>query len=356
MQALTSNPPLASVIIPARNEEQSLGRCLRSLQAQAGIDFELIVIDDDSCDGTAEIARSFAAVKVIAAGPLPENWTGKTHAMAVGARLARGKWLLFTDADTVHRPMSLARSVEEAERQGAALLSYSPQQQVHGFWQRAVMPVIFAELARAYPPQKVSDPMSPVAAANGQYLLVWREVYEAVGGHRAVANDLLEDVALARRVKSRAKIVFRYGGDRVCTRMYSGFNDMKDGWTKNLALLFPNARRLALGRVVEFLIIFGGFVAAGGVLRSRPLLAVALWAVASTAWGWFWLRIRRAHFSALSNLVAVFGLLPFALFLVSSRRAHDRNRVTWKGRRYGRDAPRRETNPPRELGNAQWLG
>ena len=355
MQALTSNRPLVSVIIPARNEEQSLARCLRSLEAQAGIDFELIVVDDDSSDRTAEIARSFARVQVIRAGPLPESWTGKTHAMAAGARLARGKWLLFTDADTVHRPMSLARSAEEAERQGAALLSYSPEQQLRGFWQSAVMPVIFAELARAYPPQKVSDPMSPVAAANGQYLLVLREVYEAVGGHRAVANDLLEDVALARRVKARAKIVFRYGRDRVRTRMYSGFHDMKEGWTKNLALLFPNARALALRRVLEFLIIFGGLMAAAVALRSRPFLAIAFFVVAGAAWGWFWRRIRRAHFSALSNFVAVFGLLPFALFLVSSRRAHDRKSVTWKGRRYGRDAERRENNLP-ELGDAQSIG
>jgi cellulose synthase/poly-beta-1,6-N-acetylglucosamine synthase-like glycosyltransferase len=90
--------------------------------------------------------------------------------MAVGAKIAKGEWLLFTDADTVHKPGSLARAVAEAEQQGTSLLSYSPEQEVRTFWEKAVMPVIFAELAATYPPKKVSDPASPIAAANGQYL------------------------------------------------------------------------------------------------------------------------------------------------------------------------------------------
>ena len=104
---------------------------------------------------------------LISAPPLPENWTGKNNAMAAGAKVATGKWLLFSDADTVHKPGSLVRAVAEAEQHGSALLSYSPEQEVHSFWEKAVMPVIFAELAATYPPSKVNDPASPVAAANG---------------------------------------------------------------------------------------------------------------------------------------------------------------------------------------------
>ena len=122
------------------------------------------------------------------AGPLPAGWSGKNNALTAGVRQAKGEWLLFTDADTVHRPGSLARALAEAQAQGAALLSYSPEQEVHGFWERAVMPVIFAELAGRYRPTEVSDPASPVAAANGQYLLVSREAYDAVGGHAAIAR------------------------------------------------------------------------------------------------------------------------------------------------------------------------
>ena len=144
--------------------------------------------------------------------------------MSSGAKIARGKWLLFTDADTVHKPGSLAKAVTEAEEQKASLLSYSPEQEVHSFWEKAVMPMIFAELAATYPPKKVNDPTSPIAAANGQYLLISREAYDAVGGHTKIANDLLEDVAMARLVKcSGRKIFFRYGGDAVRTRMYRSF-------------------------------------------------------------------------------------------------------------------------------------
>ena len=356
MQVSSSKPPLVSVIIPARNEEKLLARSLESLRAQAGIDFELIVVDDDSSDRTAEIAQSFPGVLLISAGPLPENWTGKTNAMAAGARIARGRWLLFTDADTVHLPMSLARAVEEAEREHAALLSYSPEQQVDGFWQRAVMAVIFAELARAYPPQKVSDPASPLAAANGQYLMISRPAYEAVGGHASVAGDMLEDLGLARLVKSRGKIVFRYGAGAVRTRMYEDFRAMKEGWTKNLVLLFPDARWLALRRTLEFLVIVAGVIAAAGLSQKYPGFALVLLIVALAAWGRFWRRIRRARFSWWSNLVAVLGLLPFAWFLCSSRRAHDRGGVSWKGRRYGRGGPGSDTPLPPELTRVQSLG
>ncbi len=187
-----------SVIVPARNEAAALGECLRSLMVQSeagfslGEEWELIVVDDDSTDGTREIAQAVAAGRkgmvVIAAPKLDQSerggFTGKTNACWAGAQRARGEWLLFTDADTVHEPGDLARALHEAKKYGVAMLSYSPRQIVSGFWQRAVMPLVFSELASAYPPKQVSDPASGVAAANGQFLLVEREAYFAVGGHR----------------------------------------------------------------------------------------------------------------------------------------------------------------------------
>ena len=264
-----------SIIVPARNEEACLGLCLESLTTQAAIQFEIIVVDDGSTDRTREIAQSFSGVRVVDAGSLPPNWTGKNHAMAAGSAVAYGEWLLFTDADTVHNPGSLARAVAEARCQGASLLSYSPRQEVHGFWEKAVMPVIFAELAGAYRPQAVNDPASPIAAANGQYLMISREAYDAVGGHAAIAANLLEDVALARLVKSSGrKIFFRYGGDAVRTRMYRSFAQMKEGWTKNLTLLFPSAIRLAMVRFAEFLAITGCTLYCAGRIHSRQTLFV----------------------------------------------------------------------------------
>ena len=113
--------PQVSVIVPARNEEACLADCLQSLVAQTGVDFEIIVVDDHSTDRTREIAESFPGVRVIEAGPLPAGWTGKNNAVTTGAREARGQWLLFTDADTVHLPGSLAAAVKEARENGAEL-------------------------------------------------------------------------------------------------------------------------------------------------------------------------------------------------------------------------------------------
>src|SRR5580692_9643666 len=239
MPVADSSPktPQLSVIIPARNEEVALGACLESLVSQTGVDSEIIVVDDQSTDRTHEIAESFPKVRVIEAGPLPPGWTGKNNAVTTGAREARGEWLLFTDADTIHAPGSLARALAEAKDNKADLLSYSPEQIAVTFWEVATLPVVFTELARQYPPSKVSDPNSPEAAANGQYILIRREVYDAIGGHVAVASEILEDVALARRVKASGhKIRFRYS-ESVRTRMYRSFAQLREGWTKNLALL-----------------------------------------------------------------------------------------------------------------------
>jgi glycosyltransferase involved in cell wall biosynthesis len=330
---------VVSVIVPARDEEASLGACLRSLVEQAGVGFEVVVVDDASTDRTREIAESIAGVRVVDARPLPAGWSGKNNALTTGARLAKGEWLLFTDADTVHGPGSLAGALAQAKEQGAALLSYSPEQEVHGFWERAVMPVIFAELAGRYRPAEVSDPASPVAAANGQYILICRDAYDAVGGHTAIAGDLLEDVALARAVKrSGRKIFFRFGGDAVRTRMYRSFAQLREGWTKNLALLFPSPLRLAAVRLMEFGLIVGSGVVAlrarsGGRVRAEILLGMLFVVLA----GLFLRRIRQAHFSWISNALAVIGLPMFSYLLLRSKVAHREGKVSWKGREYGSD-------------------
>jgi Glycosyl transferase family 21 len=216
------------------------------------------------------------------------------------------------------------------------LLSYSPEQVVKSFWEQAVMPVIFAELAASYRPSRVSDLNSSAAAANGQYILITREAYDAVGGHAAIAGNLLEDVALARAVKrSGRKIFFRYGGDAVRTRMYRNFSHLREGWTKNLALLFPSPLRLAALRALEFVLIVASFaisIASTMRGRSRPALVAA--ALAALLCAFFLKRIRRAHFSWDANILALFGLPLFSYLLLRSKSAHAKGSVPWKGRTY----------------------
>src|SRR3954464_8782633 len=125
-----------SVIVPARNEEDCLGHCLASLSNQTGVAFEIIVVNDHSTDRTREVAEHYARAKVMDAADLPAGWTGKNHAVHCGAKVAQGKWLLFTDADTVHRHGSLRHAVHEAKKFRADMLSYSPKQEVHSVWER----------------------------------------------------------------------------------------------------------------------------------------------------------------------------------------------------------------------------
>jgi glycosyltransferase involved in cell wall biosynthesis len=357
--------PEVSIIVPARNEEASLGNCLQSLAAQAGVAFEIIVVDDGSTDRTREIAQSFAGVRLISAGPLPAGWTGKNNAVVAGTREATGGWFLFTDADTVHSLGSLARALAEARENKAEMLSYSPEQIAVTFWEMAVLPVVFAELARQYPPRKVRDPASPLAAANGQYILIRRETYDAVGGHTAIADNLLEDVALARAVKGAGRSLrFRYAADAVRTRMYRSFRQLREGWTKNLALLFPNPGWLAVRRLLWWGIAWGfaffpviawaaakvaerfGFVSAeqtffqwSGLIRSAWWSALFL-ALAMP----LFIRLNRANFTwDMEVLGAVFGMPMFSYLLLRSKKAQAGGQVSWKGRAYSIGTRREDT-------------
>jgi cellulose synthase/poly-beta-1,6-N-acetylglucosamine synthase-like glycosyltransferase len=353
-----------SVIVPARNEAAGLGECLRSLVAQSeagfalGVEWELIVVDDDSTDGTREIAEKIAqeantasgdaGVVVIEAPALDLSerggFTGKTNACWAGVQRTRGAWLLFTDADTIHEPGDLARALHEAAKYGAAMLSYSPRQIVTGFWQRAVMPLVYSELASVYPPKLVSDAASRVAAANGQFQMVEREAYFAVGGHRAVSQEILEDVALARKFKrAKHEIRFRYAPDALATRMYRTLPEMVEGWTKNLALLFPSPLALAAWRALDLMLYIGLPLLALGL----PLVAVGvpttrLW-LAMGLIGLLWLRtlgrfyahVARSNFAAVDVALSILGVPLFCWLLVRSFLRHRVTRtVEWKGRSY----------------------
>jgi glycosyltransferase involved in cell wall biosynthesis len=341
--------PEVSIIVPARNEEASLAACLESLTTQTGVAFEIIVVDDSSSDHTREIAGSFAGVRIISPGDPPahptgkswteKSWTGKNNAVVAGAGEARAPWLLFTDADTIHLPGSLQSALAEAKREQADLLSYSPEQVVVTFTERAVMPIIFAELAVQYPPRKVLEQNS--VAANGQYILVRRAAYDAVGGHSAVATEILEDVALARLFHNAGKrVYFRYGGDVVRTRMYRSWPELREGWTKNLALLFPQPTHLALQSLLFWMVAWSALaIAVYGAVTQH-----FLWMPSAALWLVLYRRIRVAHFASANNLLAMaFGPPIFAYLLLRSKKAHASGQVSWKGRAYDTGAPGKNT-------------
>jgi glycosyltransferase involved in cell wall biosynthesis len=338
--------PVVSAIIPARNEEQNIARAVRSLTIQTDV-LEIIVVDDQSQDQTpeilAELSRQYAKLRVLRLERLPIGWLGKPHAAAAGARLASGGWLLFTDADTEHRPGSLSQLRERAERESVDLLSISPGQRMETWWEKGVIPLVYTQLARLYPFDEVNDPHSPSAAANGQYILIRRNTYEAIGGHEAVRNEVLEDVELARRVKSMGgKILFLPGTEWVETRMYRTFAEMWRGWTKNLFLLYGRRSGNILKAALELMLEW----APGVLLLGLDIALMIDWrngifyvAIACLLAHCAVLRTYSRQFRRLGFPVGIafhfwVGAPLFVLLLINSFRAYRSGVVEWKGRTY----------------------
>ncbi len=337
---------MISAIIPARNEEVAIARAVESVAAQPEVG-EVIVVDDQSSDGTAAILSDLAAripkLKVLAAGELPRGWVGKNHAAAVGASAARGDWLLFTDADTFHLPGSVARALCDATGHDAALVSYSPEQEMRTFWERALIPFVYCRLAARFSFARINDPRQPDAAANGQFLMIRRDAYDAVGGHAAIAGNILEDVALARRVKLQGfGIHFAAPTGVVCTHMYRSLGAMWQGWTKNLyplmggnllSLLFELLDASPLIELAALLAMLAAYLAnvrntwlwpaagiVAGMLLSRNILYLTT--------------LRRNRYPVSFIKYFFVGAMLYSAALLRSWWKSTHGGVVWKGRTY----------------------
>jgi glycosyltransferase involved in cell wall biosynthesis len=331
------NDPEVSVIIPARNEEANLGKCLDSLVGQTNVSFEIIVVDDFSEDRTRAIAESYSQVQVLSARPLCPGWTGKANAIQTAIPLARGNWLLFTDADTIHVVGSLHRSLSEAKTNDISLLSYSPKQDAYTFWEKAIQPVVFSELNLHFAYEDVNNPASQTAAANGQYMLIKRSAYEQIGEHAAVKSSLLDDVDLARAIKRIGRLRFRYAPDAVSARMYMSLDELVRGWTKNLAALFPGTLGLAIVRLLESLVLLWGPLVALGLLSLKRQLfwPGSLLVITVLSYVGFARRLRRAGWRLCNTPSSLIGLPLFAFLLFRSYFIYKwRKNVVWKGRFY----------------------
>lgn len=347
-------PPLVSVVIPARDEARHIEPCLRAVLAARWPAFEVLVVDDHSTDGTGEIARRVAAtdprVRVLAAPDLPAGWFGKQWACHTGAQAARGSLLCFTDADTRHGPELLARSVNALVARGADLFTVAGRQEMGSFWEKVVQPMVFTILLSRYGGlEAMSRSTRPVdKIANGQFLLFTREAYDAVGGHAAVREHVAEDLRLAQSITEHGRRMHMVLAlDHLSTRMYTSLAELRRGWGKNV---FAAGRdTLALGpvtrRLFPFVLPLPPLVPAvpllAFVLASLGVLGAGAWwfgviALASNLlfWGGVYAFSRQ---NPLWALLHPLGAITFSAICVEA--AWKGSRVEWKGRRYESRSP-----------------
>lgn len=344
------DPPLVSVIIPARNEARNIARCAHSVLASRHPALEVIVVNDRSEDGTGIIARELARrderLRVIDAPALPPEWFGKQWACATGAAAARGTLLCFTDADTEHAPDLIPRAVSAMRARSLGLLTVAGRQELVGFWERVVQPQVFGLIALRYGGVRAINrsPRPVDKIANGQLMIFEREGYDAIGGHAAVRGKVAEDLALAQRAFAaglRTEIVL--GVHQLATRMYASLGEIVRGWMKNIYAGALDATPLgAPGRVLLPAMLLAPLVAtlAPVVVLVLAMLGLAggallTWALLCTAITLLWWAVVYAAAQRISPVWALAYPIGAAVVMYIVVRAVRRGRrVEWKGREY----------------------
>jgi glycosyltransferase involved in cell wall biosynthesis len=326
--------PCITAIVPARNEEAVIETCVRSLAAQPEI-AEIIVVDDQSTDQTLEILRLLANeiphLCVIQSSAPQAGWLGKNNAVWEGAQKATGQWLLFSDADAELLPGAAAGASRIAAEHGAALVSFSPEQITRTWYEKALIPYVYSRLAKHFSYDAVNDGGSKAAAANGQFLMIRADAYRAIGGHEAVASNVLEDVALAQRAKAVGyHLWFGPGKGLVRVRMYRSFPEMWQGWRKNLYLLVGGTPE-AVYRELFFAVPWAWvlLLAVGAMLPYVLVVLLGFMVARHAAYG---LNLVRNQYPAIFILYYVPAVILYAGVLWASYRAHARGYVEWKGR------------------------
>ena len=251
--------PLVTAIIPAKDEEATLADCLDSVRAQNYPHLEILIVDDRSTDATAAIARRIAEddprVRVVTIRDLPPGWTGKNHALHVASAEALGAWLWYLDADTRHHRDCLAICLDYAEGRKAALASLVPELRCETFWEKVVQPLAAIVLMRSFPLFVVNDDRKRLGFANGQFILIRRDVYDVVGGHRSVRDRFVEDIYLAQRVKDLGlPVKVALGVGISSTRMYTSLGQIVRGWSRILYDACGRRTWPLLGKIIEPLV------------------------------------------------------------------------------------------------------
>jgi len=335
--------PRLTVLIPARNEAANIGPCVDSVLASDHGNLEIVVFDDSSNDGTADIVQSRRAKVIAGTGDVPAGWKGKPWALhrawlTLERHPVKSEWLLFLDADVRLHPAALSRAHSRAITEDVALLSGFGRLEMVTFWEKVIQPSVGGLILAGNDLDKVNDPARPdVVIANGQFILVRADAYRSIGGHSAVAADILDDVGLARAfVSHKLPIRLFFMRELFSCRMYTSLRELWLGWTKNLyaGMRYSVALPVALSFFIAFEFILPYFLPAiaygrGDWAGLSGSVAVLLLIHAVRYWmdGIFG---QERRFGLLQGLGAT---MLVGLLLDSVRRARTGN-VLWKGRKY----------------------
>lgn len=338
-----------AVIIPARDEAANIGRCVQSLlqQTYPVAQTRIVVIDDHSRDDTREIvaalAQKYGRVELMRTPPLPPDWTGKSHACAIGAEaVAAGDWLCFLDADVWAEPTMIASAVAYAGREDLDLISLSPRQQLESFAERLIMPCGFYLLACCQDLRRVQSRDSAATTITGQCMLIRRGAYQAVGGHGVVHGAICEDLELGLLIKRlRGQVRLVDGSSLLSTRMYTGVSSLWLGISKNLVdMLQGEGRTLGIAAAALILAWASWLIPlfdAIGCAHGVPGACLALWPAALASGAAFGLHIAGAiHFRTPPwyGLLFPCGYTIGALIALDSIRRRRTGAISWKGRTY----------------------
>ncbi len=348
--SIPSDPPLVTVIVPARNEAHNIARCVTSVLTTSYPQLELVVVDDSSSDATADVARQAAAsdrrMRIVRAAPLPDGWFGKQWACAIGAKVAHGEILQFTDADTVHAPDLVTRSINAMRRTAADMFSVAGRQELGGFWEKLVQPQMFTVLSMRYGGTESVNQSPRVGnkIANGQCIFVKRASYDAIGGHGSVRASVAEDLLLAQRFfAARKQVVLMLGVRQLSTRMYASLSEIITGWRKNVFAggldavpfgkvgksIFPLA--LLLPPLLELLPPLALVLWAFGVGTASDTLLWALISATATLMWWIVVYVTLGENPLYALVYPLGALVLLYIFFTAVIRGR---RVSWKGRTY----------------------
>jgi chlorobactene glucosyltransferase len=335
-----SSEPLVSIIIPARDEARVIGATVQAFLLSTYRNFELIVVDDRSTDGTGAAARAAgdSRLVVIDGEEPPPGWLGKPWALHQGSLRARGELLLFVDADILYGPDALGAAVAAFERNGRDMLTFLPHFDMHGFWENAAMPnlAMFAfTILPAWLSNRTRLPILGVGGGTGN--LVRREAYEAAGGHEALKDAVIDDVALARLIRHSGRTTAAWRAERfVSVHMYHGLREIVDGFTKNMfavmgrnyTLAFVMVAGSAVFNLLPFVLAFTGDRYAIGSVAVITLIRIILFAS-------FGYSILAAIFLHPVMIVVWEWILLRSIWITGFRR-----QLPWRGRVYDARATR----------------